>query len=115
MYEVSEINEKCFKGYCFEDDFAYKGTSLEEVKDIMENHEQELKDLAIKEQKWLLEGDVRNKLIQLNENIDSLIEVAHETYMSVSDRDFENKARLDGQIRAYWNVKSMVEDILEIK
>lgn len=35
MYEVSEINEKCFKGYCFEDDFAYKGTSLEEVKDIM--------------------------------------------------------------------------------
>lgn len=51
MYEVSEINEKCFEGYCFEDDFAYKGTSLEEVKDVMENHEQELKDLAIKEQK----------------------------------------------------------------
>ena len=115
MFEVKEINENCFEGTCFEDDFEYTGTSYEEVSDVMEDHEQRLKNLAAKEQKWLLEGDIRSKLIQLNENIESLIDVAHDTYMAIPETDKENKARIDGQIKAYWEVKSMLEDILTIE
>ena len=60
-------------------------------------------------------GNVCDKLIQLNDNIESLIDVAHETYMSTSETDTENRTRLDAQIQAYWNVKCLVENILEIK
>ena len=70
-------------------------------------------DAALK--RLLNNEDISNKLIQLNEDIESLIDVAHETYMSTSETDTENRARLDAQIQAYWNVKSMVENILEIK
>lgn len=113
MYGVSIVGDY-YEGFCYEDDYEYKGKSIEEVTDKMEVHEQELKELAEKEQKWLLKGDIRNKLIQLNNNIDSLIDVAHETYMSTSETDIENRARLDAQIQAYCNVKSMVKDILVI-
>lgn len=115
MFRVKEISENYFEGTCFEDDFEITGKSYEEVCDIMEKHEEEIKELESKEEKWLLEGNIRKKLIRLNKNIDSLIDVAHEAYISVSETDVENKARLDAQIQAYWNVKSMVEDILEIK
>ena len=51
------------------------------------------------------------KVIQLNDNIDSLIDVAHNVYMSCTDET--EKVRLDGQIRAYWTVKGLVENILK--
>lgn len=113
MYEVSIVGDY-YEAICYEDNYEYKGKSIEEVTGKMEAHEQELKELAEKEQKWLLKGDIRNKLIQLSNNIDSLINVAHETYMSTPETDIENRARLDAQIQAYWNVISMVEDILVI-
>lgn len=47
---------------------------------------------------------------QKNENIESLIDVAHDTYVSCIDET--KKVRLDGQIKAYWNIKGLVEDIL---
>lgn len=98
MFEIKEIRKDYFEGICIEDDFEYKGKSYDEVLEAVENHEQETKELEIKEREWLLEGNVRNRLIQLNENIDALIDVAHETYMATSETDVENKARLDAQI-----------------
>lgn len=56
--------------------------------------------------------ELYNGLIKLNENIDSLIDVAHNTHMECKDEI--EKVRLDGQIRAYWNVKGLVEGILKI-
>ena len=53
---------------------------------------------------------MKEKLIKLNENIESLIDVAHDTYVGCKDET--EKVRLDGQIRAYWTVKGLVEDIL---
>lgn len=53
---------------------------------------------------------MKEKVIRLNENIESLIDVAHNTYMACTDE--KEKVRLDGQIRAYWTVKGLVEDIL---
>ena len=53
---------------------------------------------------------MKEKLMKLNENIDSLIDVAHATYIGCEDEN--EKVRLDGQIRAYWTVKGLVEDIL---
>lgn len=50
-------------------------------------------------------------LIGLNDAIDSLIDVAHETSL-VADSE-ENKARMEGEVSAYWNVKNLVEDILQ--
>ena len=55
---------------------------------------------------------MKEKVIKLNENIESLIDVTHATYMGCTDET--EKVRLDGQIRAYWNVKGLVEDILEV-
>lgn len=57
--------------------------------------------------------ELHNSLIKLNENIDSLIDVAHDTYMACKDE--MEKTRLDGQIKAYWNVKGLIEDILSIE
>lgn len=114
MFEINQLNEYGYAGICFDDDFEVSGSSYEEVADILEAHEKELAELKAKEQKWLLEGDIRNKLVQLNNNIESLIDVSHETYMTTPEIDTENRARLDAQIKAYWNVKSMVEDILSL-
>ena len=55
---------------------------------------------------------ITEKILQLNENTESLIDVAHATYMGCTDET--EKVRLDGQIRAYWQVKHMVEDILKM-
>lgn len=52
-------------------------------------------------------------LIGLNDTIDSLIDVAHET--SLATDNGENKARMEGEVSAYWNVKNLVEDILQTK
>lgn len=52
------------------------------------------------------------KIIKLNEIVDMLIDVANDTYMACADET--EKIRLDGQTRAYWNVKGLVEDILKI-
>lgn len=52
---------------------------------------------------------MKEKVIKLNEIIDSLIEVAQAT---CSCADETEKVRLDWQIRAYQEVKSHVEDIL---
>lgn len=49
-------------------------------------------------------------LIHLNDVIDELIDVAHETSL-VAD-NAENKARMEGEVNAYWNVKNLVEDLL---
>lgn len=56
--------------------------------------------------------DLIDNVIQLNENLESLIDVAHATYMGCTDET--EKVRLDGQIRAYWQAKHMVEDILKM-
>ena len=50
------------------------------------------------------------EVIKLNNNIESLIDVAHSTHINCEDET--EKVRLDGQIRAYWTVKGLVEDIL---
>ena len=86
---------------------------IDTIKDCCMADQHSRMDAALK--RLLNNEDISNKLIQLNEDIESLIDVAHETYMSTSETDTENRARLDAQIQAYWNVKSMVEDILEIK
>lgn len=57
--------------------------------------------------------ELYNGLIKLNENIESLIDVAHDTCMACEDET--EKIRLDGQIKAYWNVKGLVEDILKVE
>ncbi len=61
--------------------------------------------------------DVANKLeenlkalINLNDIINGLIDVAHETSL-VADSE-ENKARMEGEVSAYWNVKNLIENIL---
>ena len=53
-----------------------------------------------------------DKVIQLNDNLESLIDVAHSVYMGCKNET--EKARLDGQIRAYWQAKHMVEDMLKM-
>lgn len=58
-------------------------------------------------------NDTKNKLFRLNDSLDSLIEVTNATYMEC-DNETE-KVRLDGQVRAYWQAKHLVEDILTIK
>lgn len=53
---------------------------------------------------------MREKIVKLNEIADMLIDVAHDTYMACTDEI--EKARLDGQIRAYWTMKNHIEGIL---
>ncbi|NBH15610.1 hypothetical protein D3Z36_15970 [Lachnospiraceae bacterium] len=48
-------------------------------------------------------------LIKVNDNIDDLIDVAHETSLKFEG---ESKARLEGRVSAFWEVKSMIENLL---
>ena len=83
---------------------------IDTIKDCCMVDQRSRMDAAL--ERLLQNEDFKSKIIQLNESIESLIDVAHETYMSTSEMDIENRARLDAQIQAYWNAKSMVEDIL---
>ena len=56
---------------------------------------------------------MEEKVIELNNIIDSLIDIAHEEYFKYTDAT--EQARLDGKIKAYWEVKNYVENILVIK
>lgn len=58
-------------------------------------------------------NEIKTKLFQLNDNLDSLIEVTNDTLLGCNDGT--EIVRLDGQIRAYWQAKHLVEDILTIK
>ena len=53
------------------------------------------------------------KLIELNNIIDDLIDKAHDEYMQCSNET--EKVRLDVKIKAYWEVKNCVENILTIE
>ena len=48
-------------------------------------------------------------LIKVKENIDGLIDTAHETSLKFEG---ESKARLEGRVIAFWEVKSMIENLL---
>lgn len=56
---------------------------------------------------------MEEKVIELNCIIDNLIDIAHEEYFRYTDAT--EQARLDGKIKAYWEVKNLVENILVIK
>lgn len=56
--------------------------------------------------------NIKEKVIELNNIVDDLIDIAHEEYFHA---DATEQARLDGKIKAYWEVKNYVENILEIK
>lgn len=56
---------------------------------------------------------MEEKVIELNNIIDDLIDKAHEEYMQCSNET--EKVRLDGKIKAYWEVKNYVENILVIE
>ena len=49
------------------------------------------------------------KAIELDEIIDNLIDLAHEKYLNSSDE--AEKLKLDGRIKAYWEVKDNLENI----
>lgn len=49
------------------------------------------------------------KVFKLNEIIDNLIDLAHEKYLNSTDET--EKAKLDGRIKAYWEVKDYLENI----
>lgn len=53
---------------------------------------------------------MQEKIIKLNNIVDMLIDVAHDTYMACTDKI--EKVRLDGQIRAYYTMKNHIEDAL---
>lgn len=55
---------------------------------------------------------MEEKIIELNNIIDDLIDVAHEEYFK--NTDVIEQAKLDGKIKAYWEVKNYVENILAI-
>lgn len=50
-----------------------------------------------------------NALIKVNEDIDNLIEDAHEISLKFSG---ESKAHLEGRVSAFWEVKNMIENLL---
>lgn len=54
-------------------------------------------------------------LIKLNEVLDDLIDVAHNTYLEIKETDIENRTRLDEKIKTYWYIKNLVEDMLIVK
>ena len=56
---------------------------------------------------------MEEKVIELNNIIDDLIDIAHEEYFKHTD--VTEQARLDGKIKAYWEVKNCVENILTIE
>ena len=53
----------------------------------------------------------KRKLIVINGYIDSLIDIAHNSYMST--KIDEEKTILDERIKAYWMLKDRVENILK--
>ena len=53
------------------------------------------------------------KIHDLNDIIDNLIDIAHEKYFETSDEI--ERAKLDGRIKAYWEVKNHVENILVVE
>jgi hypothetical protein len=115
MYEIN-YNENLdrYEGVCIDDDFEAVALYHDQVCEIMEKHESELKKQKEKEQKWLTNGNIRERLIELNNNIISLASVAYDTSKDVSKEDVKNKARLEGEYRAYLQVNNMLEDILMI-
>ena len=56
---------------------------------------------------------MEEKVIKLNNVISDLIEKAHNEYMQCSNET--EKVRLDGKIKAYWEVKNLVENILVVE
>lgn len=56
---------------------------------------------------------MKEKVIELNNIIDDLIDKAHEEYFKYTD--VTEQARLDGKIKAYWEVKNYVENILVVE
>jgi hypothetical protein len=56
---------------------------------------------------------MKEKVIELNDIIDNLIGIAHEEYFKHTDTT--EQARLDGKIKAYWEVKDYVENILVVE
>ncbi len=85
---------------------------INNIKDCCMVDQRNRLDSALKS--LLQKEDSKSKIIQLNDSIESLIDVAHKTYMSTSEADKINRARLDAQIQAYWNVKAMVENMLAL-
>lgn len=57
--------------------------------------------------------NMEEKVIELNNIIDDLIDKAHEEYFKHTD--VTEQARLDGKIKAYWEVKNYVENILVVE
>ena len=55
------------------------------------------------------------ELIRLNEILDDLIDVAHNSYLETKETDIENRIRLDEKIKTYWYIKNLVEDMLIVK
>ncbi len=55
------------------------------------------------------------ELIRLNEILDDLIDVTHNTYLEIKETDIENRTRLDEKIKTYWYIKNLVEDMLIVK
>ena len=55
------------------------------------------------------------ELIRLNEILDDLIDVTHNTYLEIKETDIENRIRLDEKIKTYWYIKNLVEDMLIVK
>ena len=54
----------------------------------------------------------KRKLIKMNNDIDSLIDLAHNLYMNTESE--EEKAVLDKKIKAYWDIKNIAENMLKI-
>ena len=54
----------------------------------------------------------KRKLIKINNDIDSLIDLAHNLYMNTESE--EEKAALDKKIKAYWDIKNIAENMLKI-
>jgi len=55
---------------------------------------------------------IREKALRLNDDLENWIDIAHEAFMGCDDE--LEKARLDGKLKAYWEVKNHVEEMLEI-
>lgn len=53
---------------------------------------------------------MEEKIIELNNYIDNLIDNAHEEYMKCSKKT--EKVRLGAKIEVYWEIKNLVELIL---
>ena len=56
---------------------------------------------------------MEEKVVELNNIIDGLIDIAHEEYFKHTNTT--EQARLDGKIKAYWEVKNYVANILVVE